>query len=43
MKDIFVKDILEVTKGKLIVGNLDIKCEVFSKDTRKINKNDRIK
>ena len=40
MKDIFVKDILKVTEGELIVGNLDTKCEVFSKDTRKINKND---
>lgn len=40
MKNIYVKDILEVTNGELIIGKLDTKCEVFSKDTRKINEND---
>ena len=28
------KDILKVTKGELIIGNENLKCENFSKDTR---------
>lgn len=31
-----VKDILKVTKGKLITGNEEFECNKFSKDTRKI-------
>ena len=40
MKKILVKDILEVTKGKLIIGNENLECEKFSKDTRNINEGD---
>ena len=40
MKAIRVKDIIEITKGKLIIGNEDLICENFSKDTRTINKGD---
>lgn len=40
MKKILVKDILEVTKGKLIIGNENLECENFSKDTRNINEGD---
>ena len=39
-KDIFVKDIIEICNGKLITGNLEDKCENFSKDTRTIRKGD---
>ena len=39
-KDIFVKDIIEICNGKLITGNLEDKCENFSKDTRTIKKGD---
>ena len=35
-----VKDILNVTKGKLIIGNEKTECENFSKDTRTIQKGD---
>ena len=35
-----VKDIIEITKGKLITGNEQIECENFSKDTRTIQKGD---
>ena len=35
-----VKDILKVTNGKLLVGNEDLICENFSKDTRTIQKGD---
>lgn len=35
-----VKDILNVTKGKLIIGNENLECENFSKDTRTIQKGD---
>lgn len=35
-----VKDILNVTKGKLIRGNENLECENFSKDTRTIQKGD---
>ena len=35
-----VKDILKVTKGKLIIGNLEEECENFCTDTRKIQKDD---
>ena len=40
MKNLKVKDILEVTNGKLISGNMEYECENFSKDTRIINKGD---
>ena len=35
-----VKDILEATNGNLIIGNEDLECENFSKDTRTIKKGD---
>ena len=35
-----IRDILNCTKGKLIIGNKDAICENFSKDTRTINEND---
>ena len=35
-----VEDILDVTKGKLIIGNIEEKCENFCTDTRKIQAND---
>ena len=35
-----VRDILQVTKGKLIIGNENLECENFSKDTRIIQKGD---
>ena len=40
MKDILVKDIIEICKGKLICGNENTICENFSKDTREINEGD---
>ena len=40
MKQILVKDIINVTKGKLIIGKENTICENFSKDTRKIEKGD---
>ena len=38
--DLTVKDILKATNGKLIVGNENLVCSVFSKDTRIINDGD---
>lgn len=40
MKKITVKDILRVTNGELVVGNEELVCENFSKDTRLIEEND---
>lgn len=40
MKDITVKDIINVCSGKLICGNEDIVCKNFKKDTRLIEKGD---
>ena len=40
MKSLTVKEILKVTKGKLIQGNEDLTCQNFSKDTRTIQKGD---
>lgn len=40
MKNLLVKDILKVTNGELIIGNENLECENFSKDTRNINKGD---
>ena len=37
-KQITVKNILDVTGGKLICGNENLICEKFSKDTRELNK-----
>lgn len=39
-KDILVKDILKICNGKLICGNENEICEIFSKDTRQINSGD---
>lgn len=35
-----IKDILKITKGQLIIGNENLECENFSKDTRTIEKGD---
>ena len=35
-----VKDILNITKGKLIIGKQSFECEKLSKDTRTIEKGD---
>ena len=35
-----IKEIIETTKGKLIIGNLEEECENFCKDTRIIKKDD---
>ena len=35
-----VKDILNITKGQLMIGNIELECENFSKDTRTIQKGD---
>lgn len=35
-----IKDILNITKGQLIIGNEELECENFSKDTRTIQKGD---
>ena len=40
MKNLTVEDILNVTKGELVIGNKDLECMNFSKDTRTINKGD---
>lgn len=40
MRDLLVEDILNVTKGTLIIGDTKVKCENFSKDTRTIQKDD---
>lgn len=40
MKKITIKDILKITNGELIIGNENIECENFSKDTRTIEKGD---
>lgn len=39
-KKILVKDILNICKGKLIIGNEEEVCENFSKDTRTIKSGD---
>ena len=36
MKDIKVKDIIDICKGKLICGDEEIVCQNFSKDTRTV-------
>ncbi len=40
MKNLKIKEILEVTKGELIQGDLEFICKTFSKDTRTIEKGD---
>lgn len=40
MKNLTIKNIIEVTKGKLIVGNEEDICKTYSKDTRTIKKGD---
>lgn len=40
VKEIYIKDILNSTKGKLIIGNENHICKNFSKDTRNIKKDD---
>ena len=40
MKDIKIKDIINITGGKLILGNEEEICENFSNDTRNIKKGD---
>ena len=40
MKNLTVKDILNHTDGKLIIGNEDLECKKFSRDTRKLKKGD---
>ena len=40
MKNLTVKDILKVTKGELLLGEENLECKTFSKDTRKIKKGD---
>lgn len=39
-KEIYIKDILKCTNGKLITGDENDVCRGFSKDTRNINKDD---
>ena len=40
MKDLSIKNILEVAEGKLLVGNEEYICKSYSKDTRTIKKDD---
>ena len=40
MKDLSIKNIIEVTKGKLLVGNEEYICKSYSKDTRTIKDGD---
>lgn len=40
MKNLTIKEIMEVTNAELIIGNLDLICKNFSKDTRNIQKGD---
>jgi len=40
MKNLKVKDILKVTNGNLIIGNENLECENFCRDTRIIQKGD---
>lgn len=40
MKQIKIEDILKATNGKLIIGDKNLICENFSKDTRNIQKGD---
>ena len=40
MRNLKIKEILEVTKGELIQGDIEYACKSFSKDTRTIQKGD---
>ncbi|MBR3255835.1 MAG: UDP-N-acetylmuramoyl-tripeptide--D-alanyl-D-alanine ligase [Clostridia bacterium] len=39
-KNLTVKDIVESTKGELIIGDENVVCKSYERDTRKINKDD---
>ena len=40
MQKMKVKEILKITQGTLVIGDLELDCENFSKDTRTIQKGD---
>lgn len=40
MKNVTVEEILKITYGELVIGNKELICENFSKDTRLIKEND---
>ena len=40
MKKITVQDIINITNGELIIGDSNLICETFSKDSRNINPQD---
>ncbi len=40
MHNIYVKDVLDICNGKILLGDKNLILESFSKDTRNINKND---
>ena len=40
MKNLKIEDILKVTNGELIVGDLEFECNNYSTDTRTIKEND---
>ena len=40
MKNLKIKEILEITQGELIQGDIEFVCKTFSKDTRTIEKGD---
>ena len=40
MKNVTIREIIELTNGELITGNEDFECKNFSKDTRQIQEND---
>ena len=40
MKEIFVKDVTKICKGKILIGNEDEVLENFVKDTREVKKGD---
>lgn len=40
MEELYVKDLIEVTKGEKITGSEELKVENFSKDTREIKEDD---
>ena len=39
-RNLIVEDIINCTKGELVLGNRDFECKGFTTDTRKINKDD---
>ena len=40
MKNVTVEEIAKITYGELVIGNKELICENFSKDTRLIKEND---